>query len=119
MFRPNWNRYGGAAGAAVAADYLDVRVRPVSGRLTNSELLALGLLLADSFQYRIPFVSNYTGATEGAADWASGMLAAGIARRRITPPTTNLPATPTFQGATAGVVPAASSSAAADLSSGY
>jgi hypothetical protein len=120
MFRPDWNRYGGAVGAAVLADYVDLRARPVSGRMTNSELLALVLALADSFGYNVPFVSNYPGALQGAADWGIGMLAAGIARRRLAPPPPPpVQTTAPFGAGVAGVVPAASSSAAAELPSGY
>lgn len=121
-FAPDWNRYGGAALAAAVSDYVDLKMRPVSGRMSNSELLAVGLALADSFGYGVPLLSRYPGAQQGAADWAVGMLAAGIARRYIAPPPPPPPPvqqTRPFGAGVAGIVPSASSSAAAELPSGY
>jgi hypothetical protein len=76
-----WYRWGGGAAAGAVADYLDVRTKPVSTTLTNSELFAGLMLVADALGWG----GGYRDAIHGAADWAAGAITAGIVRRRILP----------------------------------
>lgn len=125
--------WGGGAAAGVAGDYLDIKTKPVSSRVTNSELLAGAALAADAFgvyrNARNPKEVHYRDAIHGAAAWAAGVLAAGIARRHLLPTVTTTPTTPkpttTTSSASAsntagGVsgVPASGGSAAFDLPAG-
>jgi hypothetical protein len=81
MMRIPWYRWGGGAAAGAVADYLDIRTKPLSTTLTNSELFAGLLLLADAMGWG----GQYLEAVHGGADWAAGALTAGIVRRRILP----------------------------------
>jgi hypothetical protein len=125
--------WGGGAAAGVAGDYLDIKTKPVSSRVTNSELLAAGALALDAFgvyrDARTPQQVNYRNAVHGAAGWAAGVLAAGIARRHLLPTVATTPTTPKTTAPTStasasntagGVsgVPASSGSAAFDLPAG-
>jgi len=118
---PYW-RWGGAGAGAVLADYADLHYPPYSQRLTNSELVALGLLAMDAFNIGgLKTRPNYGEALLGGSDWAAGMLIAGIARRQMVPPhpVQTQPATPTAinLSKTAGVVtvPAQSATAALEM----
>lgn len=126
--------WGGGAAAGVAGDYLDIKTKPVSTRVTNSEILAGAALAADAMgvyrNARNPKEVHYRDAVHGAAAWAAGILAAGIARRHLLPtvsttPTTPKPTTTSTSSASAsntagGVsgVPASGGSAAFDLPAG-
>ena len=118
-----WSRYGGAAGVAAVADYADLKLKPVSATITNSEGIAGLAILADvaGFLDRGPRVAQ---AVDGAADWGVGMLTAGLVRRHFTAPVTATPVATTAAPASvvasysAGAVgvPAGNASAAADVS---
>jgi len=119
-----WYRWGGGAAAAAVADYADVRMRPVSQQLTNSEIVALLALLADAtgFQESGPRAPTYGDLVRGAADWGAGMLAAGIVRRHLTasaaPPVPTVVKTVANPYSGPAGIPAASMSAAYDLPTG-
>jgi hypothetical protein len=129
-FRIPYYRWGGGAAAGVAGDYLDIKTTPVSSRVTNSELLAGGLLVADAMGLMRHSLSakghDYRDALKGGADWAAGVLAAGIARRHLlptvttTPTTTKTTTTASASNTAGGVtgVPASGGSAAFDLPAG-
>jgi hypothetical protein len=115
---------GGAAAAGVAADLLDVRVKPLSSRATNSELLALGLILYSGFGQPGVRNPNYNRAIGSAAAWGAGMLAADLFRRQFLAPKVVAPPAPPQpqfnQGAAAVGVPAASGSASLEIgNAGY
>lgn len=128
--RIDYGLLGGGAAAGVVADYLDVKTTPVSTRVTNSELLAGAAIVAQSLH--LPALERkplYAQAVNGAAGWAAGILAAGIARRHLLPPATTTPApttttksvpanpaTSTSGGVTG--VPASGGSAAFDMPAG-
>lgn len=109
-------RWGGAAAAAVVADYADVKLAPISSRLTNAELVAAGLLVMDSFNIGISSNPNYATAERAAADWGAGSLASGVFRRQLIAqaPTAHTSSSSHSSGSSTNV-PAASSSAAAEL----
>lgn len=124
-----YTRWGGAAAAGVLADYADVKMKPVSSQLTNSELVAGILLAMDAFGIGGPDGSRNGTLVDAGADYGVGLLAAGIARRHMLPPApvvTTAPATTTTTTHTTttssanGVtgVPASSGSAAFDLPMG-
>lgn len=129
----DWGLWGGGAAAGVLADYVDIKMQPLSSRVTNSELLALAALLVDSAGWADHGKPVYMRAADGAAGWGSGMLAAGIARRRLlatVPTVTTQPTAPASAASTpasnpatmapGGVtgVPASGGSAAFDLPQG-
>lgn len=127
--RIDYGLLGGGAAAGVVADYLDVKTTPLSTRVTNSELLAGAAIVAQAMH--LPVVERkplYAQAVNGAAGWAAGILAAGIARRHLLPPTTTAPVPTTTTKSTAvnpantsgGVtgVPASGGSAAFDMPAG-
>jgi hypothetical protein len=121
----DWYLWGGGAAAGGAAEYADVKMRPLSVSATNGELIGLGALAADAFGWfdRNP---RYARAVDGAAGWAAGMLTQGILRRRLVVPTMptvpvispqhpSIPASST-KGPTG--IPASGGSAAFDLPAG-
>lgn len=118
---PYWE-YGGAAVIGGLADYADIKMKPASSKLTNSELTALGAIGADVFGVanRWP---RYAQAVRGGADWGVAMLAAGAVRRHFTAPISVPAATATTPASTGTAsfaagqvgVPASSASAAADV----
>lgn len=109
-------RWGGAAAASVVADYADVKMKPLSSRLTNSELVAAVLLAMDAFNFGISSNPNYATAERAAADWGAGSLASGIYRRQLiaSAPAATTTSSSNSGGSSTGV-PAASSSAAAEI----
>jgi len=125
MFRVDTYGWGGAAAAGVAADLLDVKVKAVSSRATNSELFALGLAIFSGMGTPGLRNSNHVRAVDSAASWGVGMLAADIARRTLLRPAAVAPpAGPTQPAFNAGIaasgVPANSSSVAMEIgNAGY
>lgn len=129
MFRLPWYRWGGAAAAGSLADYADIKMNPVSSRMTNSELLAAGLLLADSMGWMEDGHgvrgAEYAQAMRGGADWGAGMIAAGLVRRHLMPTVATTATTSTAAKSAAVTTPTTSTgvnasggSAAFDLPNG-
>jgi len=124
-FRVDTYGWGGAAAAGAAADLLDVKLKPVSSRATNSELFALGLAVFSGMGAPGLRNPNYHRAVDSAAAWGIGMLSSDLVRRKLlTPAITALPATTTQPAFNAGVasggVPASSSSVAMEIgNAGY
>ena len=110
-----WVPWAGAAATAAAADYADMKFQPVSGNVTNGELVGLAAIAADVFGYG----GRWRTAVQAASDWAVGNFAATFVRGRITPPATvtTTAAAPGANAALAGI-PASSGSAAYDLPTG-
>lgn len=123
MFRVDSWGWGGAAAAGVAADMLDVKLKPVSARATNSELFALALAVFSGLGAPGIRNSNHSRAIDSAAAWGVGMLASDVARRQFFRPAAVAPpaAGPSFNaGVAGGGVPASSSSAAMEIgNAGY
>jgi len=121
----DWWNWGGAAAAAVAADYADVKLRPLSSRLTNSELIALGAILVSAFGSGYVRNPRYMDAINGGATWGIGMLASGLARRHLVPPVVQttpppkMPTTPAYNPGLAGVAATAGSEALVPSSGAY
>lgn len=108
----------GAAVAAAAADYADMKFRPVSQQLTNGELVGLATIAADVFG----FGGRYRTYITGGSDWAIGNLVSSFVRSRLTPP---VPVTTRTAGGGSGLpagalagVPASGGSSAFDLPTG-
>lgn len=126
----DWGLWSGGAAAGATGDYLDVKTTPLSTRVTNSELFAGAILATQVMNLReITRRPFYNQALNGAAGWATGMLTAGILRRRLLPATTTAPAAatttatksvPSASAQPGGVtgVPASGGSAAFDLPAG-
>lgn len=80
-FRADWYLWGGGAGIGALAEYADVKMRPVTARATNGELLALAALIAQAFGAGERQARTWGRAMDGAAGWAAGMLTEGLVRR--------------------------------------
>ncbi len=123
MFRVDTYGWGGAAAAGVAADLVDVKLKPLSSRATNSELLALGLAIFSGMGTPGVRNSNHVRALDSAAAWGVGMLASDVTRRTLLKPAPVAPpAGPTQPAFNAGVggVPANASSVAMEIgNAGY
>lgn len=122
---PYW-RYGGAAAGGAFADYADVKFKPISDKITNSEAVAGAAIALDVFGLADRYGRHWADAVDGVADWGVGMLAAGVIRRHLTAPITVAVPTSTTKGVPSSTVtstyhagltgvPAANSSASADI----
>jgi hypothetical protein len=80
--RTRYAPWVGAGAGAVIADVAEVKLHPLSQRLTNRELTAAALVLADAFG----FGGRYTEQLHGASDWAVGELVSAIVQPHLTPP---------------------------------
>jgi hypothetical protein len=109
-----WMPWTGAALTAAAADYADIKFKPVSQQLTNGEIVSLAAVAADLFG----FGGRYRPGVVGGSDWAVGSLVSTFVRQRLTPPvpvvtTAARAATPVVTG-----IPASGGSPAFDLPTG-
>ena len=120
-FRTDWNGWIGAAVGAGTSSVVDTRVRPLTTKASNGELLKVLFIAAQV----LGWAPKYSGYIDGAAEWAVGSLAGDFVARVTTGALSFLPGgspAPTVVApaaaapATTGVaVPASSANASMDL----
>ena len=84
-FHADWYLWGGGAAVGAVAEYADVKMKPVTGRLTNGELVAGLTLIAQAFGAGDRNPRTWGRLLDGGAGWAAGMITEGLVRRGMFP----------------------------------